>query len=150
MGDREKVLKDGDEAYGELREAIAGLDEARSRAVWLGTWGVKEILIHIAAWDREMAPALSRIGRGEAAYPAGTYDDFDNWNARFVEAGKDAALHEILVDLDASHRRLVTAAQALGEQHFIADAPARELFEGTGAKHYREHASQIRDWRHGT
>lgn len=149
MGDKEKVLKDCDEAYGELREAIAGLDEARARAIWLGTWGVKEILIHIAAWDREMAPALSRIGRGEAPYPAGTYDDFDAWNARFVEAGKDAPEHEILVDLEASHRGLVAAANALGEAHFVADAPGRELFEGTGAKHYREHAAQIRDWRNG-
>jgi len=150
MGDKEKVLKDCDEAYGELREAIAGLDEARTRAVWLGTWGVREVLIHISAWDREMAPALSRIGRGEAAYPAGTYDDFDAWNARFVEAGKDAATHEILVDLEASHRGLVAAAKGLGEAHFSADAAARELFEGTGAKHYREHAGQIRDWRHST
>ena len=150
MGDKEKVLKDCDEAYGELREAIAGLDEARSRTVWLGTWGVKEILIHIAAWDREMSPALARIGRGEPPYPAGTYDDFDAWNARFVEAGKDAPAHEIVVDLEASHHALLSAAKALAEEQFAAGAPARELFEGTGAKHYREHAGQIRDWRHGT
>jgi len=149
MSDKEKVLSDCDEAYGELREAIAGLDESRARAVWLGTWGVKEILIHIAAWDREMAPALDRIGRGQAPYPAGTYDDFDAWNARFVEAGKDAPLHEILVDLEASHHGLVAAAKALGDEHFGGEAAAGELFQGTGAKHYREHADQIRDWRNG-
>src|SRR5262245_6149421 len=149
MSDKEKVLSDCADGYGELRAAIAGPDEARARAVWLGTWNVKESLIHIAAWDREMAPALGRIGGGQAPYPAGTYDDFDAWNARFVEAGKDAPLHEILVDLEASHHGLVAAARALGDEHFAGGAPAGELFEGTGAKHYREHADQIRDWRKG-
>lgn len=149
MGDKEKVLRDCEEAYGELREAIAGLDDARTRTVWLGTWGVKEILIHIAAWDREMSPGLARIGQGDPPYPAGTYDDFDAWNARFVEAGKDAPVHEVLVDLEASHHGLLAAARGLGDEHFASDAPARELFEGTGAKHYREHAGQIRDWRDG-
>ena len=150
MADKEKVLVDAGEAYGELREAVAGLDEAQTREVFLGTWGVKEILIHISAWDREMAPALGRLGRGEEAYPAGTYDDFDTWNTRFVEAGRSTKPAEILADLETSHRALVTAAAALGDEHFAAGTPARELLEGTGAKHYREHAGQIREWRRGT
>ena len=149
MGDKVKVLQEAGEAYGELREAVTGLDERQMTSAWLGTWGVKEIVIHIAGWDREMAPALARIERGEAAYPAGTYDDFNAWNARFVEAGKHAKISEILIDLEASHRGLVAAARALGEEHFAMGAPARDLLEGTGAQHYREHAAQIRQWRSG-
>jgi hypothetical protein len=149
MGDKQKVLQEADEAYRELRESISGLDEGQSHAVWLGSWGVKEILTHISAWDREMVPAFSRIERGEPPYPAGAYDDFDAWNARFVEAGKDASRAEILVDLEASHRGLLAAAGALGEEHFAVGAPARELIEATGAQHYREHAAQIREWRDG-
>jgi Protein of unknown function (DUF1706) len=149
MGDKVKVLQEAGEAYGELREAVTGLDERQMTSAWLGTWGVKEIVIHIAGWDREMAPALARIERGEAAYPAGTYDDFNAWNARFVEAGKHAKISEILIDLEASHRGLVAAATALGEEHFTTGAPARDLLEGTGAQHYREHAAQIRQWRSG-
>ena len=150
MGDKQKVLQEAAEAYGELWETAAGLDEAQTRAVWLGTWGVKEILIHISAWDREIAPAFARIERGEPAYPAGTYDDFDAWNARFVEAGKDAQKAEILADLEASHRGLVAAASALGDEHFSTGAAARELLGATGAQHYREHTAQIREWRNGT
>jgi hypothetical protein len=41
----------------------------------------------------------------------------------------------------------VAAASALPEEHFAAGAPAKELFEGAGAPHYREHAGQIRQWR---
>lgn len=150
MGEKQKVLQEAADTYAELREAVAGLDEAQTGTVWLGTWGVKEILIHIAGWDREMAPAFARIERGEPAYPAGAYDDYDTWNAQFVEAGKDARSAEIMADLEATHRALVTAAAALGDEHFVPGATARELLEGIGPKHYREHAEQIRGWRSGS
>ena len=149
MGDKEKVLRDADDAYEELRQAVAGLDDAQIRTVWLGSWGVKEILTHISAWDREMAPGFSRIDRGEPPYPAGAYDDYDAWNARFVEAGKDASHRDVLDTLVTSHRNFITAAGKLGEEHFAAGASARELFESIVAQHYREHAAQIREWRSG-
>lgn len=148
MADKEKLLKDADEAYGELRETISGLDESAARRVWFGTWGVREILIHIAAWDREMAPALGRIARGEPPYPAGvSYDDADAWNARFVAARSTAKLADILSELESSHRDFVTAAAALDDAHFTSGAPARDIFDGNSAQHYREHAGQIREWR---
>lgn len=147
MGDKDKALQEAGEAYGELREAVDGLDEAQSRAAWLGTWGVREILIHIAGWDREIAPAFARIEKGEPPYPAGTYDDFNAWNARFVEVGKHAGGAEILSDLEACHRGLLAAAAALDDEHFAMGAPARTLLDATGAEHYREHAAQIRQWR---
>jgi Protein of unknown function (DUF1706) len=150
MGDKDKALRDADEAHGELRQAIAGLGEAQISQVWLGTWGVREILIHISGWQREMIPALARIGRGERPYPDGvSYDDADQWNARFVEARKGATASEVLAELEASHRDFVGAAASLAEEHFAPGATARELFEGAGSEHDREHAAQIRQWRDG-
>ena len=149
MGDKEKVLRDADDAYEELRQAVTGLDEAQTRTAWLGSWGVKEILIHIYAWDREMAPSFARIDRGEPPYPAGAYDDYDAWNARFVEADKEVSHREVLDALETSHRAFVTAAGKLGEEHFAEGASARGLLESIAAQHYREHATQIREWRSG-
>ncbi len=149
MGDKEKVLRDADDAYEELRQAVTGLDETQTRTAWLGSWGVKEILIHIYGWDREMAPSFARIDRGEPPYPAGAYDDYDAWNARFVEADKEVSHREVLDALETSHRDLVTAAGTLGEEHFAEGASARGLFESIVAQHYREHATQIREWRSG-
>jgi Protein of unknown function (DUF1706) len=147
MGDKQHLLHDANEAYAELREAIRNLDDADASRPWLGTWGVREILIHIAAWDREMAPALERIGRGEAPYPDGAYDDFDAWNARFVEARTGAKGAEIVDDLDASHQSLIAVASKLDEALFAGDGPAKAILDGTGPQHYREHAAQIREWR---
>jgi hypothetical protein len=152
MADKHEILREADDAYAELRRAIGALDESRASSAWLGSWGLRDILIHISGWHQEMIPALGRLGRGESAYPAGvSYDDADAWNARFVDARRGIKLADILDELEHSHRDFVTAASALGEEHFAAGAPARELFEGAGALHYREHGEQIRRWReHGS
>src|SRR5262249_23735217 len=113
MTDKTTVLRETDEAFAELQRAVDGLDEAAIRRTWLGAWGVREILIHISGWHREMIPALARIARGEPAYPAGTYDDFDAWNARFVERQAGVKTSDVLAELDASHRAFMIAAGAL-------------------------------------
>src|SRR2546430_17013852 len=54
---------------------------------------------------------------------------------------------DVLAELDASPRDFVAAAAAVPEPHFAAGGAARDLFEGTGPPHYREHAAQIPEWR---
>jgi hypothetical protein len=33
------------------------------------------------------------------------------------------------------------------EAHFAPGGAARDVFDGSGPAHYREHAAQIREWR---
>ncbi len=147
MSDKATLLREEDEAFTELRRAIDGLTDEEMNRIWLGTWGVREILIHISGWHEAMAPALGRIAKGEAPYPAGTYDDFDAWNARFVDQKTGVKTADILADLEASHREFVGAAAAVPDPYFAPGGAGREPFEGAGAGHYREHAAQIREWR---
>ena len=147
MSDKEKLLREADEAFEALKQAVAGLDENQMRRRWFGSWGVREILIHVSGWHRETIPALARVGGAESPYAAGTYDDADLWNARFVDRAAGDKLTDILQELDDSHRDFVAAAAALPDTHFAPGGPARELFEGSGAPHYREHATQILEWR---
>ncbi len=107
MSDKATLLQEADEAFAELRRAVEGLTDEEMRRVWLGTWGVREILIHISGWHEAMTPALGRIAKGEAPYPVGTYDDFDAWNARFVQQKTGVKTTEVLAELDASHREFV-------------------------------------------
>ncbi|HEX7785643.1 MAG TPA: maleylpyruvate isomerase N-terminal domain-containing protein, partial [Methylomirabilota bacterium] len=118
--------------------------------VWLGAWGVREILVHIAGWHEEMVPALERIARDEEPYPAGAYDDFDDWNARFVERKNGVKTADVIAELEASHRAFVAAASTVPERFFTPGGAAVGPFDGAGAGHYREHAAQIRQWRDRT
>ena len=54
---------------------------------------------------------------------------------------------DIVSELDASHRAFVAAASALPEPLFDKGGAGRDLLDGAGTGHYREHTAQIRDWR---
>jgi hypothetical protein len=147
MSEKATLLHDAELAFTELRGAIESLSDEEMRRVWLGSWGVREILIHISGWHDEMIAALERVGRGQAAYPAGTYDDFDAWNARFVDRKAGVKPADVVEELTASHRAFVAAATQVPGALFAPGGAARDPFEGAGAGHYREHAAQIRQWR---
>jgi DNA-directed RNA polymerase specialized sigma24 family protein len=147
MSDTAQLLREADEAFADLHRAIDGLTEDQLLRAWLGTWSIREILIHISAWHRVAVPAFDNIARGESPYPKGTYDDFDTWNARFVADKAGAKLGDVLAELDASRQAFMAAAKALPPQHLAAGGGARELFEGIATGHYREHTAQIQDWR---
>jgi hypothetical protein len=148
MDHKQALLTEADTTFADLRRAIAGLDERRMSDPWLGTWGVREILIHVSGWHREAIPAFGRLAAGQPPYPDGvSYDDFDAWNARFVQAKAGARLPEVVAELEAAHRDFVAAAAALPADQLAPGGAARALFEGAGPGHYREHAGQILDWR---
>ncbi len=71
MSEKATMLQDADLAFGELREAIDGLTDEEMRRVWLGTWGVREILIHVSGWHDEMATAAGPDREGGCAVPEG-------------------------------------------------------------------------------
>jgi hypothetical protein len=144
---KQDLIQTTEQEYARLRAAVDGLGEAQMSEAWLGTWGVREIMAHIAGWHREMLPALERLARHEAPYADGTYDDFDAWNARFVAARTSATTGEILREADTSHRDLVKAVAGLPEAALAEGQTARGLVDGVGAAHYREHAAQIEQWR---
>ena len=147
MSEKATLLRDGDEAFRALHQAIEGLSDAEVQEVWLGTWGVREILIHIAGWHEATAQALRRVARGEAPYPAGTYDDADAWNARFVEEQRGVKAAEVLARLDTTYQEFVAAAGQVPESLFEPGGAARDLFDGSGPAHHREHTGQIQEWR---
>ena len=147
MSEKSTRLHDADQAFTELRGAIEGLSDDEMRRVWLGSWGVREILIHISGWHEAMIPALGNIAKGEAPYPPGTYDDFDAWNARFVDRKAGVKPADVVTELEASHRAFIAAAAQVPEALFAPGGAARDPFDGAGAGHYREHAAQIRQWR---
>jgi hypothetical protein len=147
MEAKQELLEKAEQEYDGLKAAIKGLDEGEMSQIWLGSGGVREILAHITGWHREMIPALERLGRGETPYPDGAYDDFDSWNARFVEARKGHRVEDILREVDASRRDLLSAASRLPDEHFAAGRSASGRVDGVAAAHYREHAEQTRQWR---
>jgi len=144
-GRREELLAELDEAFAGLQATCRNLPEARKRVVMQGTWSVKDILVHIAGWHREMAGALTRIARGERAVPEGVdYSNFDAWNARFVEAARATPVSDVDKELADSFAAFRQAVEALPENRLIPGRTADRIVHEAGMDHYRHHAAQIR------
>ena len=148
MSLKESLLRQADDDFGALKRALVGLDDEAMRRPWCGAWGVREILAHIAGWQRELTPVLERLARGERPIPDGvSYADVDGWNARHVIARRGLTVAGIRAELEASHREFFAAARAIPEARFGPDKTATRIVDLNGPHHYREHAAQIRAWR---
>ncbi len=97
--DKQAALKELQSAFDELLAAIKGLDERAMSTVFYGTWGVKDILAHIAGWHHQMTGAMERMARGEKPTPEGVdYSDTDAWNAKFSLVMKQQLPSTVLAD----------------------------------------------------
>lgn len=148
MSLKDDLLRQADDDFGALKRALVGLTDDAMRRPCCGAWGVREILAHIAGWQREMIPVLERVARGEKPIPDGvSYDDVDAWNTRHVAARRGLTVEGVRAELDASHRDFLAAAAAVPEARFAPDKTATRVVDLNGPHHYREHTGQILAWR---
>jgi len=100
-------------------------------------WSVKDLLWHMACWDREAARELERVRLG--TYVDRDYDT-DEENMRFLEEGRRTGLATVRTELFASRRRVVEEMAALPE----VTPPAEEWFSESAYKHVDDHLPELR------
>jgi uncharacterized damage-inducible protein DinB len=136
-----------------LLEQFIGLDERMLTEVpVLDDWTVKDLLAHIAAWDRWELREMKRMAGRESPDLSAVWD-VDGYNAAVVAAWQDRTLAEVLAELQDARAAWVAWLQALPEEKFFR----QRLFEGEDWsfpgcleiqwQHDAEHAAQVAAWR---
>jgi hypothetical protein len=137
-----------------LLEALLGLNESMltGRPVH-DDWCVKDILAHIAAWDRWEERTMRAILAGEEPDFAAV-QDFAAANTAFVAAQRDSGLGEVLAELLAARSAWVAWIEGIPDEEFyrhrsyyghawtFSEVPLQVQWG-----HDAEHATQIRTWR---
>lgn len=102
-----------------LLAQLLSLDEKALTGVpAAGDWTVKEVLAHIAAWDRWEARTMRTMAAGET--PDWTaVQDIDSANAGFVASSRDRTLAEVLAEMQAARSDWVTWLERLPEEEFF-------------------------------
>lgn len=128
------LLRRIDESWHVLQEQLARLQEDEAlRQGLVGDWSAKDLMAHIAYWDRE---AIQRIADTSDGRPIRRYGDLDAVNA---EAVNDAAV----LPLEAVRRQLrETHVELLRAMHGNPTATSSLIGRMTD-DHYRRHAADV-------
>jgi predicted RNase H-like HicB family nuclease/uncharacterized damage-inducible protein DinB len=118
-------------------------------------WTVKDLLAHVAAWDRWEDRTMRCMAVGEVP-DLTAVRDFDASNAVFVAEWRDRTLDEVLTELQAARADWMAWLESLPEEEFFRPrsyegwdwAFSREPVE-IQWQHDAEHAAQIANWREG-
>lgn len=119
----------------------------------LGAWTAKDILVHIAGWDRWEAGAMQAMAAGEEP-DWEAVRDIDKANRRFVAAWHGRTFDEVLAELLAARQAWIGWLRSLPEEEFYRarsfhgyDWTFSEVPLVVQWKHDAEHAQQLAAWR---
>jgi uncharacterized protein (TIGR03083 family) len=138
-----------------LLAAVSRIPEERRGQVSCNGWTVKEILAHIAAWDREVARGLDELLAGRR--PTFVSYREDEFNAQTAQASRGRSLADVRAEVQDAHEQLISRVEGLTDEQWQQPSPYQwsdqapmtiaSLFGYTykGQTHYAGHAAEIEE-----
>lgn len=147
MAEHEALIDRFNQSQQKLVSAVSGLSEEQAGEIWLGSWGVKQIVAHIAGWESAMTEALEKMARGERPTADGiNVNDTDGTNAIFAQRSAGKSWDQVCGDLDHAGTQFVGAVRALPAERLEEGKTGRRIVE-TMIGHPEEHIHEIMSWR---
>ncbi len=146
MSDREEIYSTLQEGRKELLAAIDGLTpQQMTTPVYDDDWSVKDILTHIVSWEELAMPDFRRVARGHLPALASFKDsEVDKWNAMLMSLRRSFPLDQVMYELEAGRKATMVVLDSLSDERL---APFVRMWADVAARHDREHAQDIRQWR---
>lgn len=155
---RQMLAGQVNEARERLLASFAGLsnDEMTEPGVD-GGWSVRDILAHLAAWDRAYADMFRAMLAGER-HPILDMDEIglEQFKQERYLASKDLGVDEALTEFTAAREELMDLLRGVGNAQLFAPAPGDEHADmsiaaclGVVVNDDEEYAQKIEEWREG-
>jgi len=140
-----------------LESLFEGLTEAQMIEPGVeADWSIKDILVHIAAWERLAMDRIQAAQTGsDLKYPLIAGDDFvDQFNAQTYEAHKDQPLTEVQAEFHNAHREFIAQIDTLAEEKlsqklnfdWSGTLTYQVMISANSHWHYPDHAAAIEKW----
>jgi len=123
---KKEVLQALREVREKLLAAAAALPSEKQEGVFLGVWGVKELLAHLAGWDyanREAAEAV--LAERLPAFYVHYDKDWKTYNALLVAQYRLEDLPEQITLAKEAHQELVEHLERISPGDFVKDTGVR-------------------------
>ena len=159
--DKAQTLKMIRKEHAHLESLVAPLSESQLCAATLeGQRSVKDILAHVAAWERLCAHGIEDLllGKPSPHSESEREENDDVLNERLYLENRDRPLREVQEDFHQAYpvflKQVQAAFQALSDEdlndpHRFPKLEGHALsafIAGNSYNHYREHAEQIQRW----
>ncbi len=152
---KKELLSDLDQEWAHVERICFRLSEAEMLTPGVqGDWLVKDILVHISAWEKYLLDRLEYILSGQQPlYPAmASWDDVHRFNAQVYAENKDRPLTSVIIEFRSLYRGVMTVLEALDNRvlsmPYNYDFPddnltVLQLIRANTFEHYREHCIVI-------
>lgn len=149
------LLAELDTEWANIERICTGLSAAEMVKPGLeDEWSVKDILAHLAAWDKYLLDRLSYVMSGKPPlYPVmTTWDDVHRFNAQVYAENKDRPLTSVVIEFRNLYRDVMTVLETMDEslldQPYSYDFPddkltMLQLIRANTCNHYRQHCPGI-------
>ncbi len=145
-----------DDARERLVNSYAGLSEQEMVEPGVaGDWSVRDILAHIAVWDREQTSAYRAMLQGERPYFLDIdMDGVEAFNQERHAQVEGVGVDGVITDFLAAREEMLALLRDVDNAALFAPAPGDEHADlsiaacvGVSYNHDEEHAEMIEDWR---
>lgn len=155
---REQVLTQLKQTHEDLVRTLEGIsEETMSTRPVIDWWTLKDMLGHMAMWERVAVQFLDEFQRDGAPHELGLKDDaaLDAYNKRGAAERRDWPLARVRAEFDAASEDLVAAVERLTDTQLNAPLAApwetgatlERLIAWNSYEHVPEHIAQIVAWR---
>ncbi|MCJ7700976.1 MAG: ClbS/DfsB family four-helix bundle protein [Anaerolineales bacterium] len=121
-----------------------------------GQWSIKDVMSHIAAWERlAQDRILAALTNTPLKYPVIHGDEFvDKFNAQVFSSNKETPLDDIICEFRAAHTDFLAQIEQLDKDVILQKLPFewagkmtfQVLISANTHWHYIEHAESIEKW----
>jgi len=140
-----------------LVSLLEGLTEAQMTEAGVeASWSIKDILAHMAAWERLAYDRIHAAKTGAPlSYPLIKGDaDVDAFNAAVYQKNKDLPLQSVTAEFETAHDQFLAQIESLEDDFLSSPLPfdwagkltAQVVVSANTHWHYIEHAESIAKW----
>ena len=141
---KENALQQLEEQWNRLLNLARGFsDEAQQRPNAAGGWSVRDVMGHIATWDRELVNVADRYLTSGEKTDYGDDEAIDRYNEAEVIRQRSLSLNQLWDEVTQYHDRLVQFLQGLPEEPFDPDTYSGGWIATDSWGHYQEHRQDL-------
>ncbi|PKB66952.1 MAG: hypothetical protein BZY82_04400 [SAR202 cluster bacterium Io17-Chloro-G3] len=118
--------------------------EEQTTIYLIEAWTIKDLLGHIATWDRETLLNMERFQKGEKETQ---YRAIDDRNKAASDLKSGFSLEQAWVDLEGCHQKLIDYLKALPQELLESRRYSQRQILGETINHYKEHRDGVERWR---